>query len=406
MTIKQKVLSLLVFSLMACYSDVKAQSIVQTWIDPCTGVTQTAIFPLNNTGVLIMYRGVSRTFTAQQAAAGELQAWITQVTVVIPCPVTSNPVITQTTTQTATQAATQAASAAASSAAGGAASSAAGGAASSAAGGAASSSTPPSTSSSSSSTSTSSSSETSSGSSESSNSSESKSESSESSSEEQKEEKKEGGASNPIMVASDFTTGQNPDGSLTGLFTVGVSQSSLMGDKSYGATAIVWTSMDQAALSGSYTKMGFKKGKLNTVHNYSSTYAYLDGVQMVLLGYTWVKPDDKWGVYGVNAGMITLFMPEGGGVNYSTSLVGFWMHSPIEMSKRTKLSPQLFVIVSPISYNEITKLTTSTSGSVMVGNSMDYMITRRFGATVAHRMMLSPKQKTLNFLMIGSRMTL
>lgn len=208
------------------------------------------------------------------------------------------------------------------------------------------------------------------------------------------------------MVASDFTAGQNPDGSLAGLFTVGVSQSSLAGDKSYGATAIVWTSLDQAALSGSYTKMGFKKGKLNAVHNYSTTYAYLNGVQMVLVGYTWVKPDEKWGVYGVNTGMITLFMPEGGGVNYSTSLVGFWMHPPIEVSKRAKISPQLFVIASPMSYNDITKLTTSTAGSIMIGNSMDYMITRRFGATMAHRMMISPNQKTLNFLMIGSRMTL
>jgi hypothetical protein len=152
--------------------------------------------------------------------------------------------------------------------------------------------------------------------------------------------------------------------------------------------------------------MAFKKGKLNTVHNYSTTYAYLNGMQMVLTGYTWVKPDEKWGVYGVNAGMITLFMPDGGGVNYSSSLVGFWMHSPIEVSERAKISPQVFIIASPVSYNEITKLTTSSAGSAMIGNSMDYMITRRFGATVAHRVMFSPKQKPLNFLMIGSRMIL
>jgi hypothetical protein len=390
MSMARKVSSLLFLLLMACYSDVTAQSIVQTWTDPCTGAVQTATFPLTGTGVLIMYRGASRTFTAQQAAAGELQAWINQVTVTIPCPTASNPVIAQTTTQTVTQAATQAASSAASGAASGAATS------------AATSATPAPTSS----TTSGSTETTSTGSTESTSSSETSSETSESSSDEQKDNEKEGGASNPIMVASDFTAGQNPDGSLTGLFTVGVSQSSLMGDKSYGATAIVWTSLNQAALSGSYTKMAFKQGKLNGIHNYSATYAYLDGVQLVLTGYTWVKPDEKWGVYGVNTGLITMFMPNGGGVNYSTSLVGFWMHPPIEISQRAKLSPQVFLIASPMSYNDITKLTTSSVGSIMMGNSMDYMITRRFGATMAHRMLVSPNQKTLNFLMIGSRMIL
>jgi hypothetical protein len=388
-----KIIKVVAFLLgmMAYSSDMQAQSVVQTWVDPCTGALQTATFPLTNVGVLIMYRGASKTFTAQQAASGELQAWINQVTVTIPCPVASNPVIAQTTTQTATQAATQAASSAASSAASGAAT------------GAATAATPTtSTSTSSTTTETSSTSST-----ETTSSSETSSESSsESSSDEQKDNEKEGGASNPIMVASDFTAGQNPDGSLTGLFTVGVSQSSLMGDKSYGATAIVWTSLNQAALSGSYTKMAFKQGKLHSIHNYSTTYAYLDGVQLVLTGYTWVKPDEKWGVYGVNTGLITMFMPNGGGVNYSTSLVGFWMHPPIEISQRAKLSPQIFVIGSPVSYNDITKLTTNSAGSVMIGNSMDYMITKRFGATAAHRVMIIPNQKPLNFLMIGSRMIL
>ena len=356
-----------------------------------------------------MYRGASKIFTAQQAAAGELQAWINQVTVVIPCSIVNTPVITQTAAQAATQAASAAASAAASSAASSAASGAASEAASSAASSAASgsvsagaTSSPPTTSSSSSGSSTSSSSSSSSSSE---SKSESKSESSESK-EEKKEEKKSSGANNPIMVASDFTAGQNADGSVAGLFTVGISQSSLAGDKSYGATAIVWTSFDQAALSASYTKMAFKTGKLHAVHNYSSTYAYLNGIHMTLVGYTWVKPDEKWGVYGVNAGMITLFMPDGGGVNYSTSLVGFWMYKPIELTKRAKISPQMFVIGSPMSYNEITKLTTSAVGSVMIGNSMDYMITRRFGATAAHRMLISPSQKPLNFLLIGGRMIL
>lgn len=105
---------LLIFSASSCG---KAQSVTQTWIDPCTNTVQTATFPINGAGVLIMYRGQSKTFTAQQASSGELMLWINQVTTNIPCPITNNPVVTQTTTQAAAQAASQAASAAASAAA-------------------------------------------------------------------------------------------------------------------------------------------------------------------------------------------------------------------------------------------------------------------------------------------------
>ena len=89
-------------------SNLQAQVIVQTWMDPCTSTVQTVTFPLNGIGVTVVYRNQAKTFTAQQAAAGELLAWINQVTVSTPCPITNNPVVQQTVTQTATQAATQA----------------------------------------------------------------------------------------------------------------------------------------------------------------------------------------------------------------------------------------------------------------------------------------------------------
>ena len=207
------------------------------------------------------------------------------------------------------------------------------------------------------------------------------------------------------MVASDLTAGQNPDGSLTALFTVGVSQSSLAGDKSYGGTAIIWTTLDQAAVSGSYTKMNFKKGKLSSISSHSATAAYLKGTKMTLVGYTYVKPSVRWGVAGISGGMIALFMPDGG-TSYATSLVGFWMHPPITLNERMVLSPQFFVMASPVSYSDMTRLVTNKATSMMIGNSLDYKVTKRFGATVAHRVMIVQNQKPLNFLLVGSRMTL
>ncbi len=60
--------SLLLLMLVAS-SCGKAQVVVQTWVDPCTNTVQTATFPINGPGVMIMYRGQSKIFTAQQAQA-------------------------------------------------------------------------------------------------------------------------------------------------------------------------------------------------------------------------------------------------------------------------------------------------------------------------------------------------
>ena len=65
--------SLLLLMLVAS-SCGKAQVVVQTWVDPCTNTTQTATFPIGGPGVMIMYRGQSKVFTAQQAQAGEVLA--------------------------------------------------------------------------------------------------------------------------------------------------------------------------------------------------------------------------------------------------------------------------------------------------------------------------------------------
>jgi hypothetical protein len=236
--------------------------------------------------------------------------------------------------------------------------------------------------------------------------------------------------------------GQNPGGGLSEIVTVGVSQSSLMGDKSYGATGMLWSTLDQGALSLSYTKMNFKKGKLDNINSYSSTSAYLKGTLMQMVGYTWVKPNPKYGVYGVSVGAIGLFMPNGitkiltdsaeisqyfldkyhktlpyipdslviktHGYNssWATSAVAFWMHPPININPRLTVTPQAFVMGSPVSYNNVVGFTTSKTMGMMIGDAWDYKITKRFGVSAAHRVMIPDNGKPLNFLLIGSRLIL
>jgi len=153
----------------------------------------------------------------------------------------------------------------------------------------------------------------------------------------------------------------------------GISQSSMAGNETWSANAMIWSTLNQFALGGGYTKMNFQQGKLNQIHSYSITGAYLEG------NYT-----------------------------LSTSAVVFWT-KPYTINTKLSLSPQVFLINSPISYNSRTGETTvNRNFSFLVGSSFDYRISKRFGLSLNYRAMGSTESKSpiLNNFLIGSRFIL
>ena len=390
----------------------QGQVVTQTYMDPCDLKTYVVTIPIQtNTGVLVIIRGSSKVFTYSQFTNGEVTTWINSI-FATPCP--STIIVTQTVTQTVTQAVTQSASSAASSS------------ASSAASSAASSSTPTSSSSSSQSSSSreSGSSESSSGGSEESSSGgESKSESKDEkkSDEKKKDEKKKVAPANPMLVASDLTSAQGPDFKYNAIASFGISQSSLAGNETWSANAMIWSTLNQFALSGGYTKMDFQKGKLNSIHSYSVTAAYLEGNYMGLIGYTTVKPNPKFGTYGYNVGLITLLLKNSEVINFktgetkevfdtslSTSLVVFWT-KPYLVQPKITLSPQIFLMNSPIAWNSKTGETTvNRQLSFLLGSSFDYKISKRFGLSLNYRLSGDSQigSPLLNNFLVGSRLIL
>jgi hypothetical protein len=194
------------------------------------------------------------------------------------------------------------------------------------------------------------------------------------------------------------------------MMSVGVSKSSLMGDKSYSATALIWSTLNQFALSAGVTKMDFEDGKLNAIHSYGTTFAYLKGTLMNLNGYTWIKPHPKYGTFGYNVGVITLMIPKmnGGGydVSLSASAVGFWM-KPYQYNRKVTLTPQVFLMQSPIAWNTMTgNSSVSRTPGVILGLGYDYKISRRFALSTAYRgaMTFESKFNLMNNFQIGSKM--
>jgi hypothetical protein len=224
-----------------------------------------------------------------------------------------------------------------------------------------------------------------------------------------------------MLVASDLTTAQGPDFKYNAIVSFGVSKSSMAGNESWGATVLIWSTLRQFALSGGYTKMDFNKGKLEGIHSYSFTGAYLEGNYMGLLGYTYIKPHPKHGTYGFNVGTITLLLKDTKIINsktgetkeifntsFSTSVVGFWT-KPYTMNRKVTLSPQIFLMNSPINWNSKTGETTvNRQLGFLVGSSFDYKISKRFGFSFNYKVSGSTQKGTplLSNFLVGSRVML
>lgn len=363
----------------------QAQVLTQTFVDPCSGQVVVVTVPIANGKTTIVYRGKYRVVTANDITTGELQAWINNLTVNFPCP-QAEVAVTQTVARAVQQAVAQATSAATSQA-----TSSATSAAASAATSAAVSSPPPVSTPAPSNSSSSSSSETpktetkteakteSKSEEKSESSSESKSEDKKESKSESKSEKKSSSKSvakvNPIIYSSDFTVAPTTD-VVSIIASVGMSQSSLMGNTSWGISSMIWSTFDQFALSGRYTLMNFNEGKLQSISNYGITGVYLGGSVLGFATAAYIYPLGKYGVSGANY----TFSVAGAdnGLNLSNNILLFYT-IPVKVSKRLTISPDIYLSGSSTGYLTDQKVfVTGDDVGVMTGFNFDIAFTKRF----------------------------
>lgn len=341
-----------------------AQVLTQTFLDPCSGNVTVVTVPLANGKTTVVYRGQYRVVTANDITTGALQAWINDLTVNFPCPQATLAV-----QQTVAAAVQQAVATATSQATAQATSSAASAAASAAV-----SSTPAPVASTSSSSSSETKTETKS---------ESSSESKEESKSESKSEKKESKGSgksqarvNPIIYSSDFTVAPAADSDLSIIASLGMSQSSLMGNTSWGVSSMIWSTFNQFALSGRYTIMNFNDGKLDNISNFGITGVYLAGTTLGFATAASIFPFGKWGTTGVNYTFSVAGADEG--LNLSNNILLFYT-VPVPVSKRLTISPDIYLSGSATGYlTAQQKFVTSNDVGIMTGASFDIALTKRF----------------------------
>ena len=389
-----KLLTLSIFISVISYGQV----LTSTFVDPCSKKVTIFVIPLQG-GTTLTFMGKSKFFTASDVRSGAFSTWINQVYAEFsaPCPVSvlANQVTTTTVSATIAASIPSVSNIAP---------------------------TPPppaptpapaSQSSSSSSEQSSTSSESSSSEQKTESTEESKSDSKEESKEEKKEEnkkedKKKNGnksAMTPIIFSSDLSGVHQFQGEFNLMANIGVSQSSLAGDVSYGATAIIFSNLKQFALSTRYSKMEFSGTELCGVATYSYTAAYNAGSMIHIGAFSYVRPYKAY-VFGYNAAVVATRIPfEGKKQLFGTTSVTLFAIRSMIINKKLSIAPELFLMGSPISYSfRSDDLSANSQLSYILGNSFSWAISKRFGLS-ANVKYMGGQMQTIGVL-IGSRFNL
>lgn len=390
----------------------RAQVLVTTFVDPCTKEVKLITVPLVGSTVVTLYNK-SASFTAADVTSGALSQWINQAYIEWS---SRNPCSTNQASTTATQVAANTVSSVVASAV----------------------SVPPPTpppaaapapaasepAPAASSTESSSSSSSESSSSESSSSESGGESEGESKSESKSESKGKGGAKaarmNPMLLSSDLTVAQNLDLSVNAIISTGLSQSSMAGDESYGATAMIWSNLKQFAFNARYTKMKFKDGELKSINNFSYTWAYSYGTKMGVLGFAHIRPLGKYGVAGINISQITIGLPHvlgfyaDGRAAMTTqhaflfSFTGFYT-KPIKLNNRWNVSPEVYVTTNPYMWlNRDHVAIRDYNLNFLSGFSADMALTKRFKINTSVKTSFStlPGMPILFNFLIGSKINI
>ena len=217
---------------------------------------------------------------------------------------------------------------------------------------------------------------------------------------------KGGGRSNPVIVSSDLTNAQNLDKSYTGIINVGMSQSSMTGTSSWGVNSMIWFNFKQFALTGRYTKIQYSKDrKIKLIHNVNLTSVYSYGNALGFLGYSAILNAGKWGVTGINISGAVTKTPDDKNLFISPSATAFYTR-PFKVGKRMILSPELYVISTPLIYSSVDKVSVSDrTFSAFIGTGVDYQISKRFKVNMNYKanMSTNPSFPILSFFLIGSK---
>jgi hypothetical protein len=213
---------------------------------------------------------------------------------------------------------------------------------------------------------------------------------------------------NPILVSSDLSLAQQAAGGFVPTMNIGTSQSSTTGESSWSMTAVIYLDFKQLALSGGSTQMNLKDGMLKSIDSYSYTIAYIANTPMTITG-THIVPHPKLGTYGYNLSLVNikLKMMESYSYSFASSTTAFWT-KPFPVTKKVTVSPGVFLMGSPYTWNTDAGSTWNYNVAGLVGAGFSYQLSKRFTLALDYKFNASTVEGSpkLNFLQFGTKLML
>ena len=121
---------------------------------------------------------------------------------------------------------------------------------------------------------------------------------------------------------------------------------------------------------------------------------------------TYIKPHPKHGTFGYNLSVINIKLKGVDDYSYtfSTSATAFWT-KPYKINNKSTISPGVFLMASPYSYNSYSGNTWNYNVAGLIGAGYTFQISKRFAFAIDYKLNASTVSGSplLNFFMIGSR---
>ena len=217
------------------------------------------------------------------------------------------------------------------------------------------------------------------------------SDSSEDSEEEEDNKKKRKRALAPPILTANVMSMQDPLGNFSTAVNIGMSQSSLMGDKTYGLNAMVYSNMQQFMLTANFSKVHINdKGRVNRVYSASIGGAKMYTTYMAMTNHSLVFLGKKGSVFGTALGLnltsLELDIREGY-IYYDEQILGASLTTfytkPFNFDRLT-ISPMLAASAPFASMDLYFGDGISFNKDVMfiTGSSFNYQLTKRFIANI------------------------
>ena len=233
--------------------------------------------------------------------------------------------------------------------------------------------------------------------------------------EDDEKEKKRRNLAPPIVTANAMSQ-QLPTGEFQQAVTFGVSQSSLMGDKTYGLNAMVYDNLNQFMLNANYSKVHInKEGRVSRVYSASVGAMKMFTTYMAMMNHSWTFLGKKGSVAGIALGtsLTTNNVDAIDGLLYfdnqfvGVSLTGFYTKS-FQLTDKIGISPML-AVSSPFMMFDMYKHNTMWNSDLMIiaGSGFSYKLTQRFGINVGVNIIEStaPEFPTMKTFTIGGRLS-